>query len=338
MDASGDGDAARGPGGESARADSGSGRSDDGAVRVYGVDFSAAAADAGRKTWIASGRVDPERGGLLVTDLRPLVEVADVGAARRDDALPALVEWIRGRDEAAVVGLDFPFGLPRFVLEETGNESWRSFISGFPASIGVDESDGDDSDGGGDGGSGDPVRAFAERCVGLTERHGAGTYDKRRTDGAVGARSPYGFIADTIAFYGMRDVLAAVVEEVRFAPMDRTDGGWRSEEPAGPTAVETYPAAVLDRLGLHRTNYKGSDDATTARRRRNAEGLAEAAGVAYKSGSELPETMVANAGGDALDAVAACVGAFTAWKRGYETETAAFDDPGAVALEGYIYG
>jgi len=297
-------------------------------ARVYGVDFSAAAADAGRKTWIASGRLG-KGNELAVTDLRPLTEVAGLDSARRSDALPALARWLRERDESAVVGLDFPFGLPRFVVEETGNESWRSVISRFPESIGA---------GGGDGVADDPVRAFAERCVGLTERHGEGTYDKRRTDAAVGARSPYGFIADTIAFYGMRDVLAPALDEVRFAPMDRTPGGWRTEAPAGPTAVETYPAAVLERLGLRRTNYKGGGDEASANRRRNAEGLAEAADVVYKSEAAVTETMVSNAGGDALDAVAACVGAFTAWKRGYETNLGAFDDPSAITLEGYIYG
>ncbi|MFO8114460.1 MAG: DUF429 domain-containing protein [Halorubrum sp.] len=362
MDVSGDGDVAGQSSGESARTDGDSGRATDEPIRVCGVDFSAAATDAGRKTWIASGRVDPPSDDLVVTDLRPLADVAGLDDAGRTDALPALAGWIRERDEATVVGLDFPFGLPRFVVEETGNESWRSFINGFPESIGVNGSeggdpskgdgDGDSGDGDGDSGEGegdgdsgdgdgdprDPVRAFAERCVGLTERHGEGTYAKRRTDAAVGARSPYGFIADTIAFYGMRDVLASLIDEVRFAPMDRTDGGWRPEAPAGPTAVETYPAAVLDRLGLHRTNYKGSGDEKATRRRRNAEGLAEAAGVVYNSGSGLTETMVADAGGDALDAVAACVGAFTAWTRDYEPDAAALGDPDAVALEGHIYG
>ena len=297
-------------------------------ARVYGVDFSAAAADAGRKTWIASGRLG-KGNELAVTDLRPLTEVAGADSARRSDALPALARWLRERDEGAVVGLDFPFGLPRFVVEETGNESWRSVISRFPESIGA---------GGGDGVADDPVRAFAERCVGLTERHGEGTYDKRRTDAAVGARSPYGFIADTIAFYGMRDVLAPALDEVRFAPMDRTPGGWRTGAPAGPTAVETYPAAVLERLGLHRTNYKGGGDEATTRRRRNAEELPEAADVIYNPEAAVTETMVSNAGGDALDAVAACVGACTAWKRGYEADVDGFPDPDAVALEGYIYG
>ena len=320
-------------------------------VRVHGVDFSAAASDAGRKTWIASGRVDPGDGELLVTDLRPLAELAGLDGAGREDALPALAEWVRALDEEAVVGLDFPFGLPRFVVEETDCGSWRSFISDFPESIGLDGAGGDDGldgaarSGGGDGaanGGGadrrnDPVRAFAERCVGLTERHGEGTYDKRETDAVVGARSPYGFIADTIAFYGMRDVLAPLVGHVRFAPMDRAEEGWRPAAPPGPTVVETYPAAVLDRLDLRRTNYKGGGDAETARRRRNAEELAERAGIGDESADELTDAMVANAGGDALDAVAACVGAFAAWRGGYEADTAAFDDSDAVPLEGFIY-
>jgi len=305
----------------------GASRADDGPVRVYGVDFSAAADDAGRKTWIASGTVDPERGELVVTGLRRLVDLAAVRGPRREDALPALATWIRARAESAVVGLDFPFGLPRFVVEASGHDSWRSFVGSFPESLlGADHRETDD-----------PVRAFAERCIGLTDRHGEGTYDKRQTDAAVGARSPYGFIADTIAFYGMRDVLAPVVDDARFAPMDRAKQGWRPEAPPGPAVVETYPAAVLDRLGLRRTSYKGGGESETTRRRRNAEGLVEAGDVAYKSEDELTDAMVSDAGGDALDAVAACVGAFAAWKRGYETAAAAFDDPDAVALEGYIY-
>ena len=322
----------------------GSGRAGDGPTRVHGVDFSAAASDAGRKTWIASGTVDAGSGGLVVTDLRPLAELAgfDDDSRRdvsREDALAALATWIRDREESAVVGLDFPCGLPRFVVEETGNDSWRSLISDFPESIGVGRgTEGDEGDSADESGeSGDPVRAFAERCVGLTERHGEGTYDKRETDAVVGARSPYGFIADTIAFHGLRDVLAPIADDVRFAPMDRTGDGWRAESPPGPTVVETYPAAVLDRLGLHRTNYKGGGESETTRRRRNAEGLVAEAGVVYESETELTDAMVSNAGGDALDAVAACVGAFGAWKGEYEAETSEFDAPDAVALEGYIY-
>lgn len=303
--------------------------------RVYGVDFSAAATDAGTKTWIASGTVDAD-GGLLVTDVAPLVEFADLEEASRETSLSALAGWIRGLGDDAAVGLDFPFGLPRFIVEATGNDSWRSVIRGFPESIGVD-GDGGANGERGDAEAADPVRAFAERCVELTEVHGDGTYDKRETDRVVGARSPYGFIADTIAFYGMRDVLGAIVDDVRFAPMDLEGRARRSGTPSVPTVVETYPAAILDRRGLHRTNYKGGSDAETTRRRRNVEGLAATDEVRYKRAAPVIETAVDDENGDAADALAACVGAFAARRNDYGTETGDFDDPTAVHLEGYIY-
>lgn len=304
-------------------------------IRLYGVDFSAAASDAGTKTWIASGHLTAGGGGLIIDTVLPLVDAVGLDTADRDAALPALADRIRGLDERAVVGLDFPFGLPRFIAEENGHESWRSVVEGFPESIGVsDKADGvDDADT-----TTDPVRAFAERCVELTERHGQGTYDKRETDAVVGARSPYGFIADTIAFYGIRDVLAPIAADVRFAPMDRDrDGGWNSGAPAGPTVLETYPAAVLDGLGLCRTNYKGSGDAERRRRRRNALGLTEAASVNYPSDAGIVDVAAENTSGDALDALAACVGTYRAWRRGFAVDIADFADPSVVEREGYIY-
>ncbi|ESS04965.1 MAG: protein of unknown function (DUF429) [uncultured archaeon A07HR67] len=116
---------------------------------------------------------------------------------------------------------------------------------------------------------------------------------------------------------------------------DRTDGG--RPAPLGPVIAETYPAAILDRRGLCRTGYKGSGDDETARRTRNAEGLESQPAVSYAADAAIRETAVGNAGGDAVDAVAACVGAFDAAREGYATETDAFDDPEAVEVEGYIY-
>ncbi|MES3160744.1 MAG: DUF429 domain-containing protein [Halorubrum sp.] len=305
------------------------------ATRVYGVDFSAAARDAGTNTWIATGTVTDS--GLRIVDVEPLVEFADLPSADRTDALPALAAWIRGLDEETVVGLDFPFGLPRFVVEATGHDSWRSFVGGFPDSL-VRSTE-----------TGDPVHAFAERCVELTESHGEGTYDKRATDGVVGARSPYGFIADTITFYGLRDVLAPVIDAVRVEPIDAIRDGSDALDspgvtettgtglpPSGPTLVETYPAAVLDALGLPRTKYKGSSDAETTRRRQNAEGVAAEAGLGYTEPEDLVDRIVDDDGGDALDAVAACLGAYAASTDGFSVVTDEVD-PETVALEGYIY-
>ena len=318
---------------------------------VYGVDFSAAAGDAGAKTWVASGTVAGDD-TLEITGVAPLVELLDLDAAARETALPALAAWIRALDDDAVVGLDFPFGLPAFVVREAGHDSWRSFISGFPEEMlhsGNNDRDRDgnddrDRDGNDDSDAADPVRTFAEHCVGLTRAADRGTYAKRETDVAVGARSPYGFIADTISFYGMRDVLSPIADDVRVMPMDAR----RETAPNGPTVVETYPAAVFDRRGLCRTAYKGTSQAERARRRRNADGLASdseslarsadglaGGAVSYRSDSAIVEAIVADANGDGLDAVAACVGAYGAWRNGFETDDDI--DLAAVEREGYIY-
>ena len=301
---------------------------------VYGVDFSAAAGDAGTKTWIARGIA--ANGTLTLTGVEPLATGAALDDADRATALPALAAWLRGIDDRAVAGLDFPFGLPRFIVEAAGHDSWRSFLSGFPDTLGGGGSGHDDA-------AADPVRVFAERCVDLTDQHGEGTYDNRQTDAAVGARSPYGFIADTITFYGMRDVLAPIIDDVRIAPMDVVDHlkgnglRWRPDAPAGPTIVETYPAAVFEALGLHRTRYKGTSDVEATRRRQNAEGIVATGDVTYNTNADLVDRIVANHHGDALDAVAACLGAFVASETEYAVTTDEFDDPAAIALEGYIY-
>lgn len=296
-------------------------------ITVYGVDFSAAARDAGAKTWVATGTVVD--GELRIESVDPLVEFADHPSADRDGALQAVAEWIQELDERAIVGLDFPFGLPRFIVEAAGIGSWREFINGFPDTL-INSPANADTD--------DPVRAFAERCVELTRAHGEGTYDKRETDRAVGARSPYGFIADTITFYGIRDVLAPVVDDVRFAPMDEgEDGGWDSGVPAGPTVLETYPAAVFGRSGLHRTRYKGRGEAERRRRRRNAIGLTETASISDRTDADIVDVAVKNASGDALDALAACVGTYHAWQRGFAIAVDDVADPSAVEREGYIY-
>jgi len=292
---------------------------------VYGVDFSAAAADAGTKTWIASGVAENDN-RLIIVDVAPLVEFLDLDAAARESCLSALATWIRGLGDDAVVGLDFPFGLPAFMLQELGCDSWQSFISDFPDAV----LNNGGTDGNADNDTNDPVRVFARRCVGLTEEYGEGTYDKRETDAAVGARSPYGFIADTIAFYGMRDVLAEIVDDVRVMPMDLG----REDAPNGPTVVETYPAAVFDRRELCRTKYKGSSDAERTRRQRNAEGLTGPQ-ISYQSDLDIVATLVDDANGDALDAVAACVGAHGALRNDFEIGGDVDSD--AVGREGYIY-
>jgi len=279
---------------------------------AYGVDFSAAAESAGRNTWIASGTVAD--GALSVDRVRRATDTLDVGAAR-EATLPALADWITGRGADAVVGLDFPLGLPAFVVDATGAGSWPAFVDGFPENL--------VAAGGVEAGN-DPVDAFADACRRLTP-DGRGTFAKRATDGRHGAQSPYNFIVDTITFHGIAEVVRRLRGDARFEPMG-------AGKPAGPTVVETYPAGTLDRLGLDRDGYKGGSAAETERRRRNLAGLRDVPSVVVADA--VVETAVDDGGGDAHDAVVACVAAFRAARTGFEVDA---DVSAAAETEGWIY-
>jgi len=277
---------------------------------VYGLDFSAAA-DAGRNVWIAGGPLDD--GELRIETLGPAVEVLDCDPGR-EATHAALVDWLRGH-ESAVVGLDFSFGLPGFLADAVtdGVTDWTVFLNAFPPS-----------------GCPDPG-VFEDWGKARTREHTGGerAFLKRETDRPVGASSPYGFIGSTITYHGVRDVLAPAVlgsdggaAVATVAPMQAT----RFEPPL--TLVETYPAGALDRLGLHRENYKSAGDAE--RRRRNVDGLTERLPLAVDDADR--ETVIGNTGGDALDAVVAAAATLRAVERGFEVDTERYDE-----REGYIY-
>jgi len=82
--------------------------------RVLGVDVSVAAADAGDGTWIADGRAAGDR--LRVDSLSPATAL-DGGPRTRAETLDALVALVRSLDGDAVVGFDFPFGVPADLLD-----------------------------------------------------------------------------------------------------------------------------------------------------------------------------------------------------------------------------
>ena len=85
----------------------------DPAHRIFGVDFSGAA-DAGKKIWIARGRL--ERGKLWIKDCFKGEALPDSGR-ERDRCLGALGNFIKQRSNAAF-GFDFPFGLPESLVED----------------------------------------------------------------------------------------------------------------------------------------------------------------------------------------------------------------------------
>src|SRR5262245_46137832 len=91
--------------------------------RVVGIDFSGAA-DAGRKIWIAQGRI--VRGKLHVDACG---SASDLFGCPLDaeSSCAALVNFVRNLGPAAV-GCDFPFSLPAVMIPE---RDWPAFLRGF---------------------------------------------------------------------------------------------------------------------------------------------------------------------------------------------------------------
>ncbi len=95
--------------------------------RVFGIDFSGAS-DAGRKIWIAGGIIKERLLQIQVCNQASEFPGANI---KLDACLEALRDFItRGKD--GVFGFDFPFGLPRKLIEE---RSWKDFILHFPDAL-----------------------------------------------------------------------------------------------------------------------------------------------------------------------------------------------------------
>ena len=92
-------------------------------LTIYGIDFSGAK-DAGNKIWIS--KAVPAKKTLLIKECFKARDLPDSGKSR-DKCLKAIVRLIRDENNA-VFGFDFPFGLPRDVMEE---KKWNQLIRDF---------------------------------------------------------------------------------------------------------------------------------------------------------------------------------------------------------------
>jgi hypothetical protein len=261
--------------------------------RVIGIDFSADAKYAGRKTRVAFGEINGQRTDILDCFTVP-------GPPAREAALAALVHFI-GDQRDVVIGMDFPFALPAQVM---GTVHWPDFVLGFGAE------------------HADP-EAYRATCM----RRAAGKEVKRATD--IAACAPfagYNIRIKTMAFHGIRDVLAPLIENdlARVHPF---------QHPAAdkPIVIEICPASTLNRLGLYRKHrgYKSSDRAP--RRRILAEILAR--GLLGPLPRMIERDVIEDNGGDVLDAVVAACGVAEAVRSG------ALEQPVSASqrLEGRLY-
>ncbi len=239
--------------------------------RFLGVDFSAAK-DAGDRIWIAMAT--PRDSRLAVAEL---IRARDLpgGGRRLETALTALRRFL-GSQDRALVGLDFPFSLPAPLIDEA---DWPAFALGFDRRY-------PDPD------------AFRDAC----RRRAGGREWRRRTDReALTPFAAYNLRLYRQTYWGIAAVLAPLVRagRVAIAPMHRPPG-------ASTVLAEICPASTLKRLGCY-GGYKGIGAAPTAARikilvRLRAEGLA--------CGENHADTARADSGGDALDAMIACLAAW----------------------------
>jgi nicotinamide-nucleotide amidase len=261
--------------------------------RAIGVDFSGAA-NAGRGIWIASGIIDGET--LRIEDCIPADALP--GSARgRDRALAALVEYLAAQTDA-IVGLDFPFGLPaKFVKEK----DWVSFVRGFAKRFPNSEK---------------------LSALGGTPRK----EPKRATDTA--AKTPFSAINRRVVhqtWAGIAHVLRPLLERdaARVLPMQAARDG-------APVLVEICPACTLKAEDLY-LSYKGRGPAPRRARRAILDTLI-ARGALERPAKEIEAVALAGIQGDALDAIIAAIGAHRAL---YDPLLIAAPDP-LTAREGVV--
>ena len=277
-------------------------------VTVLGVDLSASASTAHRKTWItratvADGVVDLEE---------PFPAHALPGEPRsRDAVFDALRQTVAEADPPAVVGLDAPFSLPAPIVNEP---DWRAFLETVPATF----TDADD---------------FQTRCHRRTARATDGDRKelRRRCDERFDGLCPYNRFVYRITYHTLRDLLWPLIRSEAAAAWPFQPGATTADR----VLLETYPAAVLaSRLSVRSTTYKDADDDPAFRRAVLDQVLAsdEVVVEPHPTATAVRAAVVDDAGGDALDSLLAAWAA-AAWVRGDRPTT----DNRAPPTEGFIH-
>jgi len=242
--------------------------------RVLGVDFSGAS-DAGRKIWIAECKRG--RGSkLTLVDLRPASELPRSGTAP-EAAIAALSRHITLEPDT-IVGCDFPFTVPKTVIDTA---SWETFVQGFPGRFA------------------DPgaFRHWALLRAGGRELRRAADRD---------AKTPFNSYNLRIyrqTWWGIAHLLNPLLTSGRaivrpYQPLP--------SEPR-PIVIEACPACSLKELGFY-PPYKGRTGAHRRERKAVLRKLT-AAGLLEPPATRLHDIMLDNVGGDALDAVIAAIAA-----------------------------
>jgi hypothetical protein len=275
---------------------------------VFGVDLSASASAAHRKTWITRATVTD---GAVALDQPVPARALPSEPQSRDAVFDALHQLIAAAKPPAVVGLDAPFSLPEPIVAAP---DWRTFLETVPDTFA-------DAD------------VFQTTCHRLTER-ATGSDRKeilRRCDEQFDGLCPYNRFVFRITYHALKDLLVPLVRSDAAAAWPFQPGAATADR----VLLETYPAAVLrSRLSVRSTTYKDAHDDPAFRRAVLDQILASDAVTVdpHPTTTAVRSAVVDDAGGDALDSLLAAWAA-AAWVRG-DRPTA---DHRAPPSEGFIH-
>lgn len=238
--------------------------------RVAGVDFSGAQ-NAGKLIWITRGIIHDNR--VRLEECFPAADLPGSGSGR-DRALPALVTFLAG-EKNAIIGLDFPFGLPASLVQE---KTWEKFIAAFPKHH-------PNADG------------FRANC--MTAANGREL--KRRTDTETKVPfSAYNLRLYRQTYEGIRNVLHPLVtnDAASVIPVQKPETG-------KTILAEACPASLLKAENLYMP-YKGPSPKAAGGRAEILDGLIGRK-LMTRPSPGLREILLSNKGGDALDSVIAAI-------------------------------
>jgi hypothetical protein len=236
-------------------------------TRILGVDFSGAS-DAGRKIWIAEGRLSSS-GALELLHCIPAVDLPD-GGVRPEQAVPALARHLATLREARI-GCDFPFSLPRDLVT---TRSWRSFALRYAAEF---------------------ADAESFRSI-MRSRHNAIEH-KRMTDRIAGTPfNSYNLRLYRQTWWGITGLLGPLVRAGRaiVRPQQKLMAG-------RPTLIEVCAACTLKSIDLY-PPYKGKEPEHRRARKRIMDHFIDR-GTLVAPAQRMRQLLLDNEGGDALDAV-----------------------------------
>ncbi|WP_119303329.1 DUF429 domain-containing protein [Dongia deserti] len=240
-------------------------------TRILGVDFSGAS-DAGRKIWIAEGRLS-ESGALELIYCVPAMSLPG-GGVRPEVAVPALARHVAALDNARV-GCDFPFSLPRDLVTV---RTWKSFALRYAAEFADAES----------------FRSM------MRSRHNGVEY-KRMTDRIAGTPfNSYNLRLYRQTWWGITGLLGPLVRAGRaiVRPQQKLDAG-------KPTLIEVCAACTLKSIDMYAA-YKGERPAHRRARKRILDHFIDR-GALVAPARRMRQLLLDNEGGDALDAVIGAV-------------------------------